>query len=210
MIARFGPFTLDAPRRHLLREGSALHLTPKAFDLMVVLVTEAPRVVSKRELHDRLWPGTFVSDATLVGLIKELRKALHDRDQDAPVIRTAHRIGYALSLDVEMGPAPPMSSHWLVVRGRPIGLRDGENTIGRDPASHIWLDASGVSRHHARMVVAAGTVRVEDCGSKNGTTVRGQPVAGGVAIADGDEVAFGSTVCVYRASIAGVTTKTRA
>src|SRR5687767_11287417 len=99
MIVQFGPFTLDDARRHLIRQRLTVHLTPKAFDLLLLLVTEAPRVVSKRELHERLWPRTFVSDATLAGLIKELRRALDDHDPDAPVIRTAHRIGYAFCLD---------------------------------------------------------------------------------------------------------------
>ena len=61
---RFGPFTLDSDRRQLTHsERGELHLTPKAFDLLALLVAEAPRVVRKGELHERLWPGTFVSDA---------------------------------------------------------------------------------------------------------------------------------------------------
>lgn len=76
MTVRFGPFTLDAGKRQLLRGSVAIHLTPKAFDLLHLLVSEAPRVMSKRELHDQLWPDSFVSDASLSGLIKELRRAL--------------------------------------------------------------------------------------------------------------------------------------
>jgi DNA-binding winged helix-turn-helix (wHTH) protein len=72
MVMHFGPFTLDSDRRQVFRDGTVAHLTPKAFELLTSLVTAAQRVVSKRELHDRLWPGTFVSDATLAGLVKEL------------------------------------------------------------------------------------------------------------------------------------------
>ena len=62
-----------------MRNGdTSIHLTPKGFDLLALLVSEAPRVVPKAELHQRMWPGTFVSDATLVGLVKEVRRALHD------------------------------------------------------------------------------------------------------------------------------------
>jgi predicted XRE-type DNA-binding protein len=68
MSVRFGPFEVDSERRLLLKEGGEVHLKPKAFDLLALLVAEAPRVVRKDELHRRLWPGTFVSDATLVGL----------------------------------------------------------------------------------------------------------------------------------------------
>ena len=58
------------------RGAAIVHVTPKAFDLLQLLIEQAPRVVEKRELHERLWRGTFVSDATLVGLVKELRRGL--------------------------------------------------------------------------------------------------------------------------------------
>ena len=52
-------------------------------------------MVPKSELHERLWKETFVSDATLVGVVKELRRVLDDRSPDLPIIRIAHRVGYA-------------------------------------------------------------------------------------------------------------------
>ena len=153
MNARFGPFVLDSGRRELNRDGDQIHLTPKAFDLLGLLVDEAPRVVRKTELHERLWPGTFVSDATLVGLVKELRRALNDREASAPIIRTAHGVGYAFAAQIDRAmPRGPTKSRWIVAGSRRIALRDGEHVIGRDPASAIWLDVAGVSRHHARMV----------------------------------------------------------
>ena len=63
-----------------MRGDAVVHLTAKAFDLLALLVDEAPRVVRKAELHERLWPGTFVSEAALGALVKELRRALEDRD----------------------------------------------------------------------------------------------------------------------------------
>jgi DNA-binding winged helix-turn-helix (wHTH) protein len=169
MAVQFGSFVLDVARRELRRDGAAVHLTPKAFDLLRLLVTEAPRVVTKTELHERLWPGTFVSDATLVGLVKEVRRAVDDRDPASPVIRTAHRVGYAFCLDVRAapgpsapaGPASSPASHWLVVPGRRLALHEGENVVGRDPASDVWLDAAGVSRRHAQIVVR-GAAEVEE------------------------------------------------
>src|SRR5688572_32446545 len=71
--SRFGPFTIDAARRQLARGTVLVHLTPKAFDLLLLLVREAPRVVSKSELHDRLWPESFVTDASIAELVKEVR-----------------------------------------------------------------------------------------------------------------------------------------
>lgn len=187
-----------------------MHLTPKAFDLLVLLVTEAPRVVSKRELHERLWPGTFISDATLAGLIKELRRALDDHTPDAPIIRTAHRVGYAFCAPFDTGtPRPARPWHWLVLRGRRIALGEGESTVGRDPASEVCLDDPSVSRRHARVVIDADGVRLEDLGSKNGTTVGGQAIHGVTALCGGERLVFGSVVAVYRTSASGMSTETR-
>jgi DNA-binding winged helix-turn-helix (wHTH) protein len=209
MILRFGLFTLDAARRQLLRERVAIHLTPKAFDLIHLLVSEAPRVVSKRELHERLWPGGFVTDASLTGLVKELRRALDDDDPDAPVIRTVHRVGYACGLEVAIPERRTTAWHWLVLRGRRVVLHQGGNVIGRDPVSDVWLEAPGLSRSHARILIDDNGVRLEDLGSKNGTTVDGARVRTAVTLSDGDRITFGSVVAVYRTSGAGMSTETR-
>ena len=78
----FDSFALDFDGRQLTRDGEALHVTPKAFDLLVLLVSHAPRVVSKDELQERLWKDTVISDATIVGVIKELRRVLDDKSRD--------------------------------------------------------------------------------------------------------------------------------
>jgi DNA-binding winged helix-turn-helix (wHTH) protein len=210
VTTRFGPFVLDDGRRQLLRNERAVHLTPKAFDLLVLLISEGPRVVGKRELHERLWPGTFISDATLAGLIKELRRALDDHSPDAPIIRTAHRVGYAFCAAVDT--VKPRSSrpwHWLVLRGRRVALGEGENVVGRDPASAVCLDDPSVSRRHARLVVDADGVRLEDLGSKNGTTVGGAALHDVTALGGGERLVFGSVVAVYRTAASGMSTETR-
>src|SRR4029077_8337968 len=63
----FGPFTLDADARQLVHGSDRrhVHLSPKAFDLLTLLAEARPRAISKQELRDRLWPSTFVSEATL-------------------------------------------------------------------------------------------------------------------------------------------------
>jgi TolB-like protein/DNA-binding winged helix-turn-helix (wHTH) protein len=95
-VVRFRGCTFDAGQRQLIDDsGKVLHLTPKAFDLLAVLIESAPRVVEKADLHRRLWPDTFVSDATLSGLVKELRRVLGDRDRTAALVRTSHGVGYA-------------------------------------------------------------------------------------------------------------------
>lgn len=210
MVIHFSGFTLDDGRRQLFREATVVHLTPKAYELLLLLVSHAPRVVAKRELHDRLWPGTFVSDATLTGLVKELRRALDDRSPASPIIRTAHRVGYAFCPAVEptvVGNGAPM--HWLVMRGRRVPLREGEHVIGRDTASDVCLDDVSVSRTHARLLIDGATVRLEDLGSKNGTTVAGEAVRGQVVLRNDDRVAFGSVLAVYRSSQSAMSTETQ-
>jgi DNA-binding winged helix-turn-helix (wHTH) protein len=211
MSLRFGPFTFDTARRQLTRGGTPIHLTPKAFDLLALLVTEAPRVVPKAELHERLWPGTFVSDATLVGLVKELRRALEDRDPRAPIIRTAHRVGYGFCLDVAEGESPqlPRQSHWVLAGSRRVPLRPGENVIGRDPACGVWIDSASVSRRHARILIDAAGAVLDDLGSKNGTLVNGLPLTGTVPLQSGDRIHVGSVLLIYRSSGSGMSTETQ-
>jgi DNA-binding response OmpR family regulator len=59
----FGGFAFHAERRQLLGAGEEVHLTPKAFDLLGLLIERAPAVVKKPDIHKALWPDTFVSDA---------------------------------------------------------------------------------------------------------------------------------------------------
>jgi len=208
--ARFGSFTLDPASRHVRRDGTVIHLTPKAFDLLTLLVSEAPRVVPKTEVHDRLWPGTFVSDATLVGLVKELRRALDDRDRSAPIVRTAHGVGYAIAVAVDRHHPAAHVWHWIDVNGRSIRLVEGENVIGRDPASRVWLDVASVSRRHARILVSGNGVLLEDLGSKNRTTVGETVLSGQIGLRDGDCIAIGPIRLVYHTSPSGMPTETHA
>lgn len=210
VVARFGGVTLDAATRRVTRGEAELHLTPKAFDLLAILAHEAPRVVRKAELHERLWPRTFVSDATLVSLVKELRRTLDD-DQAASLIRTAHGVGYALAVAVDLVSSPVCADtwHWLEVDGRHIRLVDGENVIGRDPACRVWLDVARVSRRHARVVVDADGARLEDLGSKNSTTLGSVAVVGQAPLNDGDQIHVGPIRLVYRRSRSGMSTETQ-
>jgi hypothetical protein len=191
-----------------MRGEAEVHLTPKAFDLLVLLIDEAPRVIRKADLHERLWPGTFVSDATLVGLVKELRRVLDDHSSK-PIIRTAHRVGYAFDGQVEREAGLPTVSRWIVAGSRRIPLLVGENLIGRDPASAICLDATGVSRRHARIVVESNAAKLEDLGSKNGTIVNDDVVIGSVVLHDGDRIHVGPVVVIYHASASGISTETQ-
>lgn len=209
VIARFGAFEVDAGPRQLRRDGKPIHLTPKAFDFLLLLIEEAPHVVRKDDLHRRLWPDTFVVDATLVSVVKEVRRALDDHGAVSPIIRTAHRVGYAFAAPIDRPVVSDSSvSRWLVVGGRRIGLTGVEHIVGRDPASSIHLDAVGVSRRHARILLRERNAVLEDLGSKNGTTVNGHPLDGSVTLRDDDEIRIGPVVVLYKCSARGQSTET--
>ena len=207
---RFGPFELDTARRQLVRDGRATHLTPKAFDLLRLLISAAPRVVPKAEIHDALWPHTVVADATLVGLVKELRRALDDTAPEAPIIRTAHRIGYAFEAPLAPQQQGRGSQLWLIDGERRISLQNGENVVGRDPQVAVWLDYASVSRRHARIVVADGRAVLEDLGSKNGTTVGAERIASPRELRDGERLEFGRVTLVFRTQPTALATVTQA
>jgi hypothetical protein len=78
MSLRFGDFVLDPGPRQLRRGEEERHFGPKAFELLELLLRQRPNVVTKEAIHDRLWPGTFVSASTLATVVGEVRSALDD------------------------------------------------------------------------------------------------------------------------------------
>ena len=211
MIEHFGAFAFHRERRQLFRDGAEVHLTPKAFDLLALLIEREPAVVPKAEVHARLWPGTFVSDATLAGLIKELRRALGN-DGAGVVIRTAHRVGFAFegvrTASLAARSAPDLT-HWLAVGTQRIPLREGPNVIGRDPGARIFLDVPGVSRRHAQVLIENTAATLEDLGSKNGTLVSDRPVRGRVLLRNADRIQVATEILVFYMTGSGLSTATQ-
>lgn len=200
---------MSTATRRLWCSGRECHLTPKAFDLLALLVERRPEAVSKREIHDRLWPGTFVSDVTLHSLVSEVRRTLGDHASVSRVVRTIHGFGYAFIALVGDAPDLPKPARrlrgWLVGDGGRLSLFDGDNVLGRGAEGVIELPSSTVSRLHAAIRFAsesgpgqAGEVWIEDLGSKNGTFLRDTPVMRPHQLADGDPVRFGSLVLTFR------------
>jgi DNA-binding winged helix-turn-helix (wHTH) protein len=210
---RFGPFTLDLGSRQLTRAGRAIHLEPKAFELLSALVEARPNALSKADLQERLWPGTFVAEANLSNLVAEIRAALDDPARAPALVRTVHRFGYAfcgeaVSLPDPVDAAPARVWCTLEADGRRFPLASGEHVIGRDADVAIRFDTTTVSRRHARVVVTAGEALLEDCGSKNGTFRGAERVSSPVVLADGDTIRVGSVLATFHASAAFQRTET--
>ena len=183
-------------------------LPPKVFRLLEVLLENRPRALSKQELHDLIWPRTYVSDSSLARLAAELRRALGDDSRRPRYVRTAHGFGYAFA-----APATPLVPHHpgprsacrLLIGEAEVRLPPGEHLAGRGEDVAVRIDSPKVSRHHARIVVSPEGARIEDLGSRNGTYVRGRRVDGPSTLADGDEILIGPVLMIFRLGDAGST-----
>jgi DNA-binding winged helix-turn-helix (wHTH) protein len=212
---RFGAFTLDLDTRQLVHQRRAVPLSPKAFALLVALASERPRVLSKDELQKRLWPDSFVAEANLSNLVTEIRHALGDRARSPQYIRTAHGFGYAFCGDAStiahaQAPIAASAPCWLEWGRRRFDLALGENVVGRDADVDVQLDASTVSRRHARIVVSRDGAIIEDLVSKNGTFRNDTRLAAPTLLADGDSLGFGSLLVTFRIRAGLRSTETQA
>ena len=199
MRLRFGDCVFDSATRELIRDGRPVPVPPKVFQPLEVLVAERPKAVSKIELQERIWPDTFVSEASLGNLVADLREILGDDAKQPRLIRTVQRFGYAFQAEAaEESDGAPESVFRLAWGEREVTLREGPNILGRDRAAVIWIDVYSVSRHHARITVSGDDARVEDLGSKNGTFVNGTAVTSPAAVKDGDEIRIGTATLILR------------
>jgi len=115
----FGPYRLN-PAQQLLAEGTKrVALTPKAFQILLVLVESQGQIVSKDELFQKVWPDTFVEEATLAQNVFTLRKQLRDDRETAAYIETVPKRGYRFVAPVtEIASALPHGSGLLKSSGR--------------------------------------------------------------------------------------------
>jgi DNA-binding winged helix-turn-helix (wHTH) protein len=210
----FGAWQLDIDARQLLRANESVHLSPKAFDLLKLLVECRPRALSKAEIHQAIWPATFVSDGSLAQLVSEIRSAIGDAAHEPKFLRTVHGFGYAFA-----GEAPDLSAgqpaasasgltYWLRIENRDIQLRDGENVLGRDGNATVRLESLRISRYHARIVLNDQEAILEDLGSKNGTFLHGERIAEPARLGQGDRIRVGPFLLTFLVSPPGSTTET--
>jgi DNA-binding winged helix-turn-helix (wHTH) protein len=206
---RFGEFELDREGRQLRREGNPLHLSPKAFALLELLVERRPAALSKAAIRDHVWPRTFVSDSNLTSLVTELRTALGDDARNPRFVRTVYGFGYALCGEVSESTGGSAAVRFrLYYDGREIALPEGESTLGRADDVAALIDATSVSRRHARILVGGGRAILEDLGSKNGTFIGGEKVLAPRELRDGDEICLGHVPLTFRALQGATSTRT--
>jgi len=188
----FGEFALDTARREVRRAGRLVHLSPKAFQLLLLLVEQRSRAISREEIRAKVWPGIFIAATGLARLVNELRRALGDTGRERCWVRTVHGFGYTFSGELAEDQERTGRCRFRLVWGnRRIPLPEGESVIGRAPDVTVSIGSARVSRQHARITVVGGHATLEDLGSKNGTFLAGHRIGGVKALTSGDEIEVG-------------------
>lgn len=202
MRVRFDRFTFDSDQRTVLDGGEPVHLTPKGFQLLEILIRHAPRALSKQELYEAIWPDTFVDESGVAGLVNDVRAALCDTGRKGRFIRTVHGFGY--SFCGELDKPAEKTAGIVLFRGREHPLLAGRNILGRDPSADVQVDDATVSRRHASITIEDGRTVLQDMESKNGTFVDGQRVSR-AELAEGQSFTLGDVSLVFRRSAIGST-----
>jgi DNA-binding winged helix-turn-helix (wHTH) protein len=197
----FGDFTFDLDARQLLRANTPVPLEPKMYKLLEILIKRRPAVVANEELDELLWPHVFVARTSLTRLVSELRSVLGDEPRDSQIIRTAYKTGYAFCAPIASPTATTRAGYeknlatiQLAWRDRLIPLADGEHIAGRGEECSLVIDASTVSRRHAKFTVSGTTIVIEDLGSTNGTRVNGVQISSPTPLPSGSKFELGTEI----------------
>jgi DNA-binding winged helix-turn-helix (wHTH) protein len=205
MRLRFGEFVFDSRTRELRHGGRPLPLPPKPLRFLEVLLEGRPEALSKSQIMERVWPDTFVTEASLARLAAELRAAIGDDAKAPRFVRTVYGLGYAFCGEARdeplaaSDPPPRALGLRLTLGSREIPLTEGENILGRAEDARVWIDSVKASRRHARVMVRDAQATLEDLASKNGTFLRGRRIAGPEPLRDGDEIVIGPILMTFRA-----------
>jgi TolB-like protein/DNA-binding winged helix-turn-helix (wHTH) protein len=105
-LYRFGPYTLDAQERVLLRDGQLVPLPPKDLETLLVLVERAGHIVEKEELLEKVWPGVFIEEGNLARRVFNLRQLLGIGVDERPYIETIPKRGYRFVAMVQQNAEP--------------------------------------------------------------------------------------------------------
>ena len=210
---RFGLFSLDPATRQLLRDGQEVPLSPKAFQLLSLLVVNRSRAVSRQELHQALWPSTFVLETNLASLVAEIRRALDDDAAKPRFVRTMHRFGYRFVGKVDEPPMtavrtpgaakylPGLGSAARSARRRFPLDREGSGRVGLDRrAGRLTASCAVPDRQRRSDARGSGKQERHLCGGGRVTMPR--------RLRDGDQIRLGSVVMTFQIPRVSVATET--
>ena len=121
MIFQFSGYSLDVDRRELRCGAALIDVGPQVFDLLVYLIRNRDRVVSRDDLLDAVWEGRIVSESTLTSRINAARRSIGDTGADQALIKTIARRGFRFISDVEESEkAPPQVLPPGIAEARPV------------------------------------------------------------------------------------------
>ena len=203
---RLGDWVVRPSLNRIERGAEVVRLEPKVMDLLVYLARHAGSVVPKNRLIDEVWRTEFIAESALTRAVGELRRALGERAREPRYLETITKRGYRVIAPVEYLGEPPPEDHEqgiaipcaVMLGEREILLAPGGNVIGRATDAVVRIDSTAVSRRHALISVGCDRVTLEDLGSKNGTRVWGRPVEDRIELRDGDRIAVGETLLIFR------------
>ena len=156
----FGPFCLNPSERALLRQGEPVPLTPKAFEILTVLVRNSGHLVGKEELMREVWPDAFVEEANITQHVSMLRKALDDETEDHHYIETVPRAGYRFVASVRETDSQGLeilqdhvtsssSSGQELITKAPSDAAEGQGTQQQALTATWWTKCAGAeAREH--------------------------------------------------------------
>src|ERR1017187_9112334 len=185
-IYEFGPFRVDPEKETVLRAGEAVSITPKTFQILLVLIRKNKEIVTKDDLMKTVWPDTFVEEANLSRNIFMLRKALGETAQDHRYIVTVPGQGYRLAEDVRLVPDQELTvvaaSHSLFK----VEVKESKPWWWIAGAAVLMVAAGlGVSRYTSKSkttLSATDTVVLADFANSTGDTVFDETLRRGLAI----------------------------
>jgi TolB-like protein len=177
---RFADFEIDIARREVRRGGAVVHIEPQVFDLLVHLIRNRDRIVSKDELIEVIWQRRIVSEAALSSRISAARRVLGDSGNDQTLIRTMYKRGFrfvgeldagvperVVASDQDRSAAPADDAVKLVPSAEPLPLPDKPSiavlpfqNMSRDPEQEYFADGltediiTGLSRQRWFFVIA--------------------------------------------------------
>ena len=180
MDFRFADFEIDIARREVRRGGAVVHIEPQVFDLLVHLIRNRDRIVSKDELIEVIWQRRIVSEAALSSRISAARRVLGDSGNDQTLIRTMYKRGFrfvgeldagvperVVASDQDRSAAPADDAVKLVPSAEPLPLPDKPSiavlpfqNMSRDPEQEYFADGltediiTGLSRQRWFFVIA--------------------------------------------------------
>jgi DNA-binding winged helix-turn-helix (wHTH) protein/tetratricopeptide (TPR) repeat protein len=147
----FGPFRLDPVERLLLRRDIPVMLTPKVFDILLMLVRNGGRALEKEEFMREIWPDSFVEEGNLNRNISTLRKALGDAREGLKFIETIPKRGYRFVASVRETGAPTSERSIAVLPFKPMLEQEGdERYLGLGMADAIIIKLSNLGRINVR------------------------------------------------------------